>query len=73
MTDLNDIEQAIRRTQLDVAFESIALDALTPLLQASDAGRLILPHDVWRTVCESVKQRIAETYFGTSDRLPDDE
>jgi hypothetical protein len=72
MTGMNDIEQAIHRTQLDVAFEAIALDALTPLLQASDAGRLIVPPDVWRVVCESVKQRIAETYFGTSDRLPDE-
>jgi len=67
---MSNVMQAIHQSQMDVAFESIALDALTPLLQASDAGRLIIPPDVWQTVRLSVKQRIAETYFGTSDRLP---
>ena len=68
--EMNNVMLAIHQSQMDVAFERIALDALTPLLQASDAGRLIVPPDVWQTVRLSVKQRIAETYFGTSDRLP---
>ena len=41
MSELNHIEQAIEQTQLDVCFETIALHALTPILRASDAGKLI--------------------------------
>lgn len=70
--EMNNVEQAIHATQLDVAFEGIALDALRPLIQARDAGEAELPLDVWFRVVCSVKQRIAETYFGTSDRLPQD-
>lgn len=64
-------EQAIESSQLDMAFESIALDALAPLLEASDCGHTILPPTVWARVLESVKERIAEVYFGASDRLPE--
>lgn len=38
MSELNHIEQAIEQTQLDVAFEAIALHALTPLQRANDCG-----------------------------------
>lgn len=68
----SDIEQAISRTQLDVAFEGIAIDALTPLIQASDRGEAKFTHDTWLATIESVKQRVAEAYFGTSDRLPEE-
>lgn len=73
MRELNHIEQAIEQTQLDVCFETIALHALTPILRASDAGKLIVPHDVWHDVIASVKQRIAETYFGSHPSLPQEE
>lgn len=73
MSELNHIEQAIEQTQLDVCFETIALHALTPILRASDAGKLIVPQDVWLDVIASVKQRIAETYFGSHPSLPQDE
>ncbi len=64
-------EQAIESSQLDMAFESIALDALTPLLQASDRGDILMKTDIWAATLQSVKERIAEAYFGTSDRLPE--
>ena len=70
MAELNHIEQAIEQTQLDVCFESIALHALTPLLRSSDLGDLIIPPGVWQEVLASVKQRIAETYFGSHPSLP---
>lgn len=69
MSDAN-IQREIPKSRLDIAFETIALDALTPLLQASDAGKLIITPDVWRIVRESVTLRIAETYFGTHSSLP---
>lgn len=72
MRELNNIEQAIHRTQLEVAFEGIAIDALTPLIRASDAGEIELPHEVWTVVLQSVTQKVAEAYFGTSNRLPED-
>ena len=70
MSEMNHIEQAIEQTQLDVAFEAIALHALTPILRASDAGELVIPPRVWQDVLASVKQRIAETYFGSHPSLP---
>ena len=73
MSEMNNVEMALHQSQMDVVFGSIAGDALTPLLQAMDAGKFIVPPDVWQAVYFSVKQRIAETYFGTSDRLPSDE
>jgi hypothetical protein len=66
----SNIQREIQKSRLDIAFEAIALDALTPLLQASDAGKLIITPDVWRIVRESVTLRIAETYFGTHSSLP---
>lgn len=70
MSEMNHIEQAIEKAQLDVCFESIALHALTPLLRASDAGKLVIPPQVWQDVISSVRQRIAETYFGSHPSLP---
>lgn len=73
MSELNHIEQAIEQTQLDVCFESIALHALTPLLRASDDAELVIPPRVWQDVLASVKQRIAETYFGSHPSIPQEE
>lgn len=73
MAESNHIEQAIEQTQLDVCFESIALHALTPLLRASDIGDVIIPPGVWQEVLASVKQRIAETYFGSHPSIPKEE
>ncbi len=70
MSEMNHMEQAIEQAQLDVCFESIALHALTPLLRANDCGDTILPDRIWSDVLASVKQRIAETYFGSHPSLP---
>lgn len=59
----------IPQSRLTEAFEGIALDALTPLLKASDQRYAKLPTDVWTEVLDRTKQKVAEVYFRTHPQL----
>jgi|LakMenEpi03Aug12_release.lakeMendotaPanAssembly.Ray.scaffolds.fasta_scaffold1442051_1 hypothetical protein len=61
----------IEQSRLAEAFEGVALDALTPLLEASDCGHTILPPGVWNRVLDRTKQKIAEAYFRSHAQLKD--
>lgn len=59
----------IPQSKLTEAFEGVALDALTPLLKASDQRLAKLPTNVWTEVLERTKQKVAEAYFRTHPQL----
>ena len=65
--------EAKKKSQLDVAFQRIALEKLSCLPAAATDGKMPrIPQEIWLNVIEEVTQGIAETYFGTSEHLPKD-